>query len=778
MQDSKPNSFSEYYVIKRGFFERPLLHKQGEQGVRETDKHGLFWHWGKLMYRRRHLVWSVWVIIFLVMALFAFQVPSMLKDNGFTPAGSESDNGLNVLRDEMGISATMMDIVYESKDGSSLMTDQAMQLIEQSLSKLQEQPYVTDLHVRQDGRIGNRQDVTSVNVIFNMDTNDALEQYPDIRRLIPDIPSMNIYASGATPVYYDMQEASKRDIVKSEMIGLPIALIVLLIVFGTLLAGLLPLIVGLFSVTVTLGLLYFIALSTDSLSNFLPNVVTMLGLAVGIDYALFMVSRFREELRCQPSIEQAVAMTAQRAGQSIFFSGVAVLIGLVAMAFIDLSLFRSLSLGGVMVVSMSVIVGNTLLLSLLAVFGEKINRYPVIPRRFRRSTDGEESRFWIKIAHGVMKRPVTIVILLCAILITCALPVGGMKIGIPAAEVLPPKYESRYGADLMNEVYDPHELTPVQLVLRADKAYTELDTIQEAEKWADQILKVEGVRRVDSYVAALAQLPTAEAKAGALQNEQLRAQLEGSHLVKGQLIIMQVIPDVQPDGDEAFELVRQLRELDLGSDVNEKYVTGRPAVQLDIIDRITNALPYVVGFILLVTYFVLFIAFRSVLLPLKAVLMNILSLGASLGIVVLVFQHGYLADLFQVTSTGIVVAMLPVIIFCVVFGISMDYEVFLLSRIAEEYDRTKNNEHSTAEGLKKTGSIITSAAFILIVVVGAFIFTDNEMMKAIGLGLATSVLLDATLIRVFLVPALMKLMGKLNWWAPRLFRSKSERNAA
>nr|WP_240463867.1 MMPL family transporter [Paenibacillus apiarius] len=730
------------------------------------------------MYRWRHWVWSVWAVLFLAMAFFAFQVPSMLKDNGFTPAGSESDNGLNVLRDEMGISATMMDIVYESKDGSSLLTDQAKQSIGQSLSKLQEQPYVTDLHIRQDGRIGNRQDVTSVNVIFNMDTNDALEQYPDIRKLIPDIPSMNIYASGATPVYYDMQEASKRDIVKSEMIGLPIALVVLLIVFGTLLAGLLPLIVGLFSVTVTLGLLYFIALSTDSLSNFLPNVVTMLGLAVGIDYALFMVSRFREELRSQPSIEQAVAMTAQRAGQSIFFSGVAVLIGLVAMAFIDLSLFRSLSLGGVMVVSMSVIVGNTLLLSLLGVFGEKINRYPVIPRRFRRSAGGEESRFWSKIAHGVMKRPIAIVLLLCAILMACAWPVGGMRIGIPDAEVLPPKYESRYGADLMNEVYDPHELNPVQLVLLADKPYTELAAIQAAEKWADRIRQVEGVRRVDSYVSALAQLPTAEAKAGALQNERLRAQLEGSHLVKDRLIIMQVIPDVQPDGDEAFELVRQLRALDLGSGVNEKYVTGGPAVQLDIIDRITNALPYVVGFILLVTYFVLFIAFRSVLLPLKAVLMNILSLGASLGIVVLVFQHGHLADLFQVTSTGMVVAMLPVIIFCVVFGISMDYEVFLLSRIAEEYDRTKNNEHSTAEGLKKTGSIITSAAFILIVVVGAFIFTDNEMMKAIGLGLATSVLLDATLIRVFLVPALMKLMGKLNWWAPRMFRSKSERNAA
>ena len=241
---------------------------------------------------------------------------------------------------------------------------------------------------------------------------------------------------------------------------------------------------------------------------------------------------------------------------------------------------------------------------------------------------------------------------------------------------------------------------------------------------------------------------------------------------------MQVIPDGHPEGQEVRDLVHSLRNWELRSGMTAKYVTGGPAVQLDIIERITGALPYVVVFILIVTYLVLFIAFRSVLLPLKAVLMNILSLGSSLGIVVLVFQHGYLADLFQVTSTGMVVAMLPVIIFCVVFGISMDYEVFLLSRIAEEYERTGHNEHSTADGLMKTGGIITSAAFILIVVVGAFIFTDNEMMKAIGLGLATSVLLDATLIRIFLVPSLMKLMGRANWWAPKGFRRKEKKRAA
>lgn len=748
--------------------------------MRETERHGWFWRFGNGVFKHRKLVIAIWTVLFVVMAVFAVQVPSMLKDDGFTPAGSESDIGLQLLQSEMGISSTSMEIVYESKDGSSLADETKQKEIMDSLSGLRSQSYVTDILVNERGRLDVRPDVLVVSVMMNLGSNDALEQYPTIRSLIPSIEGMGVYASGSTPVYYDMQEASKSDIIKSEIIGLPIALLVLLLVFGTWLAGILPLIVGLLSVTVTLGMLYFIALNTSALSNFLPNMISMLGLAVGIDYALFVVSRFREELAKQGSVQGAVAMTAQKAGQSIFFSGIAVLIGLIAMAFIDLNLFRSLALGGVMVVMVSVIVGNTMLLALLGVLGERVNRYPVLPARWRRKqasgSSKAESRMWAKIAYRVMKRPVAIVVLLSVVLAALALPVAGMKIGIPEAEILPPKYESRYGADLMQEVFDQRERNAIQVLLRNDKPYTDADAISKVEAYQDKISKLDGVQSVSSYITLLHELPAGVSKAMALQDPNLKQQLEQLRLVKENEIMLQVVPSMQPNDDKAFELVRELRSMELEG--AETYVTGAISFRLDIIDRITSALPYVVGFILVVTYVVLFVAFRSVLLPLKAVLMNVLSLGASLGIVVLVFQHGLFADLFQVTSTGMVVAMLPVIIFCVVFGISMDYEVFLLSRIAEEYERTGDNERSTAEGLVKTGSIITSAALILIVVVGAFIFTDNEMMKAIGLGLSVSVLLDATLIRVFLVPALMKLLGKANWWAPRRFRSEDSRDAA
>lgn len=734
--------------------------------MRESDVKGTFWHWGAWMYRYRWWVLIVWIILISGLAYNAQQTLSLFKDNGFTPVHSESDQGLTQIREQLGLTSTILEIVYESKQRHDLTTPEETAKLLESLADLRQQPYVENVYVNPAKRLEGQQHVQSISVQLNLDTNQALELYPEMRKRIPEVEGVNVHVSGGTAVYYDMNVASKRDIARSEMIGLPIALVVLLLVFGTLFGALLPIIVGAASVTTTLGLLYFIGQYNTQLSSFLPNLVTMLGLAVGIDYALFMVSRFREELKQHQDVRDAVAMTCQKAGKSIFFSGIAVLIGLVAMYFIKLSIFESLSLGGVMVVSVSVLVANTLLLALLGLFGHKINKFRVIPASWRRSKTNGKSPFWHSVAHGVMKRPVLIAIAISTLLIALMLPVGSIKMGVPEAEVLPPSYSSRYGSDLLKTTYDVREMHPIQIVVTApdNDKYWDRSTIQAMMSYGQQIKKVPNVLSVTSYVNGVPG-DSAELKAGVLQTSQVREQLEKQQIVKNGTMLMRIVSQTDSEDAATDQLVRDLRALDPGP-LSVK-VTGGPAYKLDIVERINEQLPIVVGFILIVTYVVLLIAFRSVLLPLKAVIMNILSLGASLGIVVLVFQDGFLADLFQVSSTGLVFAMLPVIIFCVVFGISMDYEVFLISRIIEQYEMTGDNERSTAEGLIKTGSIITSAAFILIVVVGAFIFTDNEIMKAVGLGLATAVLIDATLIRIFLVPALMKLMGKANWWAPK-----------
>lgn len=745
--------------------------------MRETAEQGFFWHWGKSMYRLRWAVVSIWIILFICLAFFAQKAPALLKDNGFTPRGSDSDLGLIQLQKKLDYPASTFTLIYQSAN-QKLSELEASNQILASLSELRKLPYVLDVSLVQASRLPveqfkyanknlKQENIQAVNVYVRLNADQALEHYAELKSLIHPPTGMEVSLTGGTAILFDMQDASKKDIVKSEVIGLPIAVVVLLIIFGTALGALLPLIVGLMSVTVTLGITYFIA-DNVSLSNFLPNIVTMLGLAVGIDYALFMVSRFREELKVHHSIETAIAMTSQKAGKSIFFSGVAVLIGLFGMLFINLSIYLSLCIGGVIVVSVSVLVAETLLLALLSLFGTRINRFRVIPVRFRRKN---AAVFWEKIAYGVMKRPMTIIVIMGAILLFLTFPIGQMKLGMPDSGVLPPRYESRAGTDLLNQAFDAREMNPIQIYVEANQDVWSQPTIDQMQAFTKQLSELPGVKAVNSYVTQFANQTPAEASA-MLESNGLREQIGALRLAKGNSASIIVQPMYNPEDSRTDAVVEAIRQLDTRG--LHTLVTGGPAYRFDILQRIHEGIPKVVGFVMIVTYFVLLIAFRSVLLPLKAVLMNLLSLGASMGMVVTVFQKGFLADVLHITSIGYVSATLPVIIFCVVFGISMDYEVFLISRIAEEYEKTGDNERSTAEGLKKTGSLITSAAFILIVVVGAFIFTDIEIIKALGLGLTLAVLIDATLIRILIVPSLMKLLGRANWWAPQWIKGKSK----
>ncbi|UJF34701.1 MMPL family transporter [Paenibacillus hexagrammi] len=719
---------------------------------------GACWWWGIWMYRFRWLVALTSLGLLLAFAPFAYQAPDLLKDNGFTPKGSEADYGSIQLQNELGHPPSTLQLVYTANH-IDLTEPSNQKRVMDSLESVKSLPDVDFITPVDAPRLAGHSDVMAVTVALHLPTDAALERYSAIQQQVKAPDGMNVYITGGPAILYDVQEASKRDIAKAEAIGLPIALLVLLIVFGTLVAAMLPLIVGLISVTVTLGITYFIA-QHHSLSNFLPNMVTMLGLAVGTDYALFLVSRFREELIKQSTVADAVAMTCQTAGKSILFSGIAVLIGLLGMLFVDLTFFRSLCLGGAIVVSISVIAANTMLLSLLGLLGHRINSLRVLPARFRKQ-EQHESLFWEKIAYWVMKRSILLVVLVGTALILFLIPFGEIKLNVPNAEVLPPGYESRYGSDVMKQAYDTREMNPIQVVVQTKSDMGSQASIRQIREYESKIASLAGVKKVRSYLSSMGQLSDEELSAR-LSDPAVQLQLKG--MAKGNTVLLLVSPTQDPDDPVTDSLVKELRRVDTGE--LTAAVTGGPAYRLDMMDRIQSKIFEVFAFVMGVTYIVLLIAFRSVLLPLKAVLMNVLSLGASMGTVVLVFQYGWMADLLRITSIGYVSATLPVIIFCVVFGISMDYEVFLISRIMEEYEVSGDNEMSTARGLTKTGSLITSAAFILVVVVGSFIFTDIEIMKALGLGLGFAVLIDATVIRVMLVPALMKLLGKANWWAP------------
>ncbi|MGO4786314.1 MMPL family transporter [Paenibacillus sp. 2KB_20] len=732
--------------------------------MRRNSHTTLLHTWGRQIYRYRKAIVVTWLLLFCGLLPFAFKLPSILQHNGFTPKDSPAQIGIEKLEEGLGLSAASLDVVVVSQHDENLTAGTAQRRILTELAPLRARPYVRDIYMNMAAHKAGQDHIVSVTVLLDLDSTEALKQFEEIRDSVPDITGADTYITGNTAIFADMNQAVKSDIIHAEMVGIPAALLILAVVFGTLTAAILPLLAGVASVVVTMGILYFVALADGSISNFLPNVVTMLGLAVGIDYALLVVSRFKEEMRARSGdVGAALAVTCATAGKAVMFSGAAVLIGFVAMSFIDLPIFRSFSIGGITVVLLSVLAGNTLLPALLGILGPRIETLPLFPAAYRTLRARQTSGMWRKLSRFVMAHPVTISIAAIGLLLVAIYPVRHMNIAIPAADVLPPAYESRYGHDLLTQAYDERDLNSIVVAVELPASYEESRSIELMKAYTDEIRMMPGVKQVESYLS-IGRGSVVEASKY-LSREDIRQQLEQHRFVRGNIAAVAVIPEYGESHALTMQLVRALRTMDTHELTT--YVTGSPAYKLDIMDAIHQKIAYVLVFVFVVTYVILLLAFRSVVLPLKASIMNMLSLGAGLGIVVWVFQEGIGAQWLGVSSTGSIFALLPILIFCVVFGISMDYEVMMLSRMMENYERTGDNEFSTAEGLESTGGLITSAALILAVVVGAFVFTDNEVMKAIGLGLTAAVLLDATVIRVLLVPAFMKMMGKANWWSPR-----------
>lgn len=735
-----------------------------------NPKKKFLYKWGRWMSRYRYFVLAIWLLILFGGIIYSQEIDGAFKDNGFTPYGTESDIGSTILQEELGSPKSSVNAVFKSEDQDLSLRENQDKLLNY-LEPIRELPYVTDINPLSSKRLNKNKNVTSFVIDLNLTQNESLEKINELKKKVKAPTEFEVVITGHTALLNDFEEASIEGISKAELIGLPIALIILLFVFGTLVAAFLPLLVSLISITVTLGITYFIAANQD-LSSFLPTIVAMLGMAMGLDYALFMISRFREELKSQSTVEEAVAMTCQTAGHSVIFSGIAVLIGLLGMLFINLNIFLSLSIGGAIVVAVSVLVCSTLLLSLFSILGERINSLKVMPKRWRKN---RESHAWSSIAKFVMKRPIMHAVIIISALLFLMSPLADIIISEPGEEVLPSKYDSRRGYDLINSAYDKREVKPIYIAVQSDHKYWDNRTVNWVNNYIKKIEKNSEVQSVNSYLQVLNKSEYSFKKIEPiLSQEKIRTKLEEQKLVNQNTAVIMVVPKSDPKGQETEALIKEIRSLK--QDGLKTYVSGEAAINIDIVQRINEGLPYTITFIFIATFIILFYTFRSVVLPLKAVLMNILSLGASLGIVVAVVQKGYFSELFNISHMGYVSAVTPVVIFCIVFGISMDYEVFMISRIKEEYDRTGDNEHSTAIGLMKTGNIISSAALILMVVVGAFILTDVEIIKALGLGLAIAVLLDATIVRLFLVPSLMKLMGNLNWWAPRWLFKKERKN--
>ena len=743
---------------------------------------------GRFAYRRRKIVLAAWAAAFAAGLAASISLPGALKGGGYTRAASPSQQAQRVMQARLGVGPTHLTIVFASDDLDARSREfRAAQ--GQALSRLTPQalPGLTEVEtaassgsstlISNDGR-------SALAVLsFNAKLETVQEQIPRIRELVRS-PLLRTYVSGEPAVFRDVEEVSARDMRTAESYTIPIAVLVLLLIIGTLAAAALPVIGGAAAVTVTLGSFYVLAQFID-LSIFAMNAATLLGLAVGIDYALFMVGRFREELDGGRSVADAVEQTVRHAGRSIFFSGLAVLVGVLGLMLIPYMSMRSIGLGGSLVVFFSVLAALTLLPALLGVLGPKVNALRVFWR------PDHEGRFWRRWSAAVMRRPWPVLAGTVALVVFLAWPMLRLTVDIPGATSLPTSTESRQGYDILVRDFAPSALSPIEVVLTWEGNPDPLaaENLKRLHAFGAELAAMDGVAGVTS-IATLPGLDSPKALSeywatvlggatsdvvrpddvslwqGMLGAQQRKAALRllGRTTADG-VGLFRVAPEEPPASAAARALSTAIRDTrpPAGARI---WVAGVPAGTYDYIHALYSYFPWIVLVVVVVTGAVLLLLLRSALLPLKAVIVNTLSIAAAFGVMVWVFQDGHLEGLLRFDSTGAIEADLPILLFCTVFGISMDYEVFVLSRMREAWLETHDNQASVAFGLEKTGRIVTSAALIIVVVAGSFAFTSIVITKALGVGLAVAVALDASVIRILMVPAAMRLLGRWNWWLP------------
>jgi RND superfamily putative drug exporter len=587
--------------------------------------------------------------------------------------------------------------------------------------------------------------------------------------LLPDGTRIETTVAGGATFFRDLQHATERDLRRAELITLPVAAVALVVVFGSLAAASVPVMAG--AATTLLGLAAIYGLSYPfELSVFVLNLASMLALGLGTDYALFLVSRFREEIASGADTPTALVATLATAGRAVFFSAGTVFVGLAGLLAFRFMLLRSLGIAGMAAVAAAVVAALTLLPALLAVFGTHINRLqlPISRGPQAETTEGA----WSRLAQFVLRHPWRVLVPVLVLLVALGAPFATARLSTPDARILPPDTASRRAVDLLAAEFDPGAGAPLLLAVTAPGPITQPQQLRVLGDFTHTLAGDPRVKHVDSIVSLDPRLTPEQYEllyANPDASPDLWARGAAQALARGNTTLVSVTSAYDPIGPETRALVRALRATEPAPGWRVQ-VSGAAAGALDLTESLYRDFPAVVVVVIGVTYVLLMLTFRSVVLPAKAVLMNLLSLGASFGALAAVFQDGLLAWLpppLGVQPLGYVEATLPILLFCTLFGLSMDYEVFLLSRIQEEYQATGDNARSVAAGLQRSGRVITGAAAIVVVVAGAFaLAADVVQIKALGLGIAIAVLVDATIVRALLVPATMRLLGNWNWWFP------------
>jgi RND superfamily putative drug exporter len=733
----------------------------------------MFSRWGRFVYRNR---WATLVAsaVLLGLSILAIFTGGTLADNGGFGADLPAGKAAKLINDEINkqpavAAGSGFTLIFSS---STLSVDDSafQQALQDAVAPLSRDPRVSAVRTPYNSDAAVRasfisKDAHKASVIVELkDDSHAAQKYIDevVGEVHPS--SLSVVATGQVPINKAFNHALENDLQRAELVALPVSLLLLVLIFASIVAALLPIGVGLFAIAGGVGGTLFLAHFTN-VSQYAMNVVTLIGLAVAIDYSLFIVNRFRDELAAGATREDAIATTMSTAGRAITFSGLTVAIGLSAMLFYQGTFLASMGAGGAVVVAMAVVYGLTFLPALLSVLGGRVD---LLRLPFVGSSKPTGTGAWHSMAMWVMRRPVVVLVPALAILLVAGTPFLQLRLANGDVDQLPPSNQARQGYDTLVKDFPGHDQTLITAVAYyPDSNSLTGEHVGDIYDLSRRLGSLPNVIRTDSIVNADPSLTKADyQRLYTAPRESLPAPLQqaltagsGSHIV-----LINLVTSKQYTSDEARAIVMAVRAEQLAG--GQVLATGSTAFDLDIVNFILNRTPTAVGTVILITYIVLFLLTGSVVLPLKAVVTNLFSISASFGAMVWIFQEGHLSRQLGFSAQSIDPS-LPVILFSIVFGMSMDYEVLLISRIQEEYRRTGDNQTAVAMGLEKSGRLITGAAAIMVAVFLAFGLAEVVIIKAIGIALAIAVAIDATIVRILIVPSVMRILGRANWWAPR-----------
>ena len=727
---------------------------------------------GRFVARRAWLVVGAWALVLLAAIPLAPRVPGVLSAGGFILDDLESARAKALLGTELGLPPSALVIVFSSptlEAGTPAFEAAAAAAV----ADIAGAPHVARVvpHLLSPRQISADRHTAYDIVFLDLPPDDSPEALPILRERLHEAPGLTVELAGGPAFYGDVQSVSEADLQRSEVISLPLAALALLFVFGSAVAAGVPLIVGGTAVVVALAGIFLVG-SVMPMSIFVLNLATLLGLGLGVDYSLLLTSRFREELARRPDgperVPDAVRVTVATAGRAVFFSGLTVLLGLLGLVLFEFMILRSVGIAGAIVVGLAVLSALTLLPAILAIVGERIDRFGIRTVRPADRVDGP----WARLARRVMRHPVAVLVPTLLFLLLLGSPFLHVRFNAPDASILPASVPSRAAFDRLSSDFGEGEFAPIVLAIRTTGDATEPENLATLYDYSRRLAADPRITRVESLVDAdprltLDQYRLLYGDPNGPRDRYLATALAAT--TKADLTAFTIYTPYGPNRDEGRDLVADLRSPTgaLAAPAGTTVLVGGGAADVtDVVARVAADFPRTALFIIVTTYLVLFALLRSVVLPAKALIMNTLSIVASFGALVWIFQDGNLSSILGFQPLGFVETTQPVILFCVLFGLSMDYEVFLLSRMKEVWDKTGDNTEAVARGLERSGRIVTSAALIVVLVAGSFAFADIVLIKALGVGMAIAVALDATVVRALLVPATMRLLGKWNWWMP------------